>query len=562
MRNDSRKLRSFRPVNAILEGRNPVSSLIPGISAPPQQSIAPSATASRISPPPLQKSAAVQLLSNSTSIKATPQVFYARATDNIRLVTTTRTSSANSLSGKTLAGSLLTTSIPSVPSAASVPLPTPKGGAGSAPAKLFGGAAMVPASAPTQTAPAQVTAASNANVLLAASSAATSGDGDGQIRPMTIRHSVITKGKQSGLDSPDSGSGSGSSGSSNGSTTTNHDISVPDPTYAIIGAPFSGNVVSINNSPQFKQVVWQATGVVQSETYVNSMGSFTPQSTVTHKFGGQNQPPVTSTDVFGFYWGNTPGTYSITATATFTDGVTVSDSQSVTVIAPSVNSFTVTSTPWAWQPDQINQTGFTVQNPITMTASVYIPDSIDGANFAGTISLIQKVDMTETVTNFISGVHVIDTHGLVLDTPTAATDPAGHNFLYQYQPPLTYISAGSSGSWSTSDIPKSLWNTGVDKASGKNDTAMDVKTSVTLEDHLVFQPSSGIWVNLATSTPIVMTGEEAFKQNPDGTWSWSDVVASTPSNTTVMATHQDYNIVTWTNWYGNPAITWNPPYNY
>jgi hypothetical protein len=195
----------------------------------------------------------------------------------------------------------------------------------------------------------------------------------------------------------------------------------------IIGAPFSAQVQSINGSPKFQQVVWQVTGAVKSETYVNSMGSFTPLGSVIDKFVAPNQP---STDYLGSFWGNTPGTYTITATATFSDGVTKSGSVTVDVIAPAVESFTVTATPWAWQPDQTNHIGFTCQTPFTMAATVSVPDSAGAANYGGEIGLIQKINRTYTVTNSISGPHVIDTSGFVLDTVGTAVDPSGSDYLY------------------------------------------------------------------------------------------------------------------------------------
>ncbi len=226
----------------------------------------------------------------------------------------------------------------------------------------------------------------------------------------------------------------------------------------------------------------------------------------------------------------------------------------VTVVAPEVDSFTVTSTPWAWQPDQSNKVGFTVQQPITIAASVFFDSG--GTLASASVGLIQKIDRTDTVKNSISGVPTLDTGGSVLDTLTSATNPNGSDYLYVGS--LTSIHDRGSGGFSGSDYPNTIWNSGTDKATGKFDYALDVKTTITLEDHLVFNPG-GICVNLATSSPVVMSGEESYDVNKQ---QWSDVVAPSPSTTTTVPTHQDYNIVTWTNWYGNPAITWNPPYNF
>jgi len=388
--------------------------------------------------------------------------------------------------------------------------------------------------------------------------------GDGEIRPMTLRPSAETTATHSAAQttlSPMSASGSTSgSGSNSGSSGGggggggggNHQVQVWASNSAIIGSPFSATVESINSSPNLQSVVWTATGAIQAEPYSNSMGSFTPFGSLTHVFG----LPLPDKDAFSSYWENTPGTYTVTAAVTFLDGVKASGSATVNVIAPTVDSFKVTSTPFIWYADQSDHDGFSMLTPITMAATVSVPASVAGPNYGGTIALIQKVDRTDTATNLFSGAHTESSQGLVLDTKKEFTDPAGLNYLYldsQSQP----FGNGQSGSFSVVDVPNTIYYAGVDKATGKGDFVMDLKVSITLEAHLVFQPTGGIWVNLATDTPIVMTGEEKY----DLTTGWYTGTAPTPNGTNNQDTHQDYNNVTWTNWWGNPKLNaWNPPY--
>ena len=338
---------------------------------------------------------------------------------------------------------------------------------------------------------------------------------------------------------------------------SNHDISAWASSNAIIGERFSANVQSINGSPAIKQVVWQATGAVYSENYSNQLGSFVAQQSVTDQFGGPNQPPMPNSDVFSSNWGNQPGQQSVTATVTFSDGVTNSQTVNVNVIAPDVDNFQVTAGPFAWSNDQSNKIGFTTTTPITMTATVTIPQSQDG--FSGEIGLIQKINRTDTITNSISGQHVLNTNGFVLDTVLSATDPAGSNYLDSASE--TPCDNEATGQFSVEDYPNSGWRgnaSGTDKASGNYDDVTNVKTSISLEDFLVFRTSGGIWVNLQTTAPITMTGEESYDIP---TQKWSDVVPSTPQASTPTSAHTDYNIVTWTDWYGNPAINYTPGWN-
>jgi len=379
--------------------------------------------------------------------------------------------------------------------------------------------------------------------------------GDGEIRPMTLRPSAPTSAGRP--VTREFASTSGPTSNNPPASTANHNFSIQQSVSnnPIIGAPVSVTVQSINNSPNFQKVVWDVTGAVQTEPYVNSLGSFKPQGQVIDQFGGLNQPAATPTDLFKSYWGNTPGTYTITATPTFTDGFQApSQSVTVTVVAPTVNSFTVTSTPFAWMTNPPD-TGFSVTNPITLAASVSVPDLGNPFTSAGTIGLIQKINYTETMTNANTGQHTFDTKGLVLDTLPTAKDPAGTDYLYVGS--STSIANKATSSFSVTDTPLAAYHAGTDPATGKFDTALNEKATITLEDHLVYQPSGGIWVNLSTANSIVMTGEESYNTT---TQKWSDVVPSTPNITAPMPTNQDYNIVTWAGWFGN--TTWSPSYPY
>ncbi len=109
-------------------------------------------------------------------------------------------------------------------------------------------------------------------------------NGDGEIRSMTLRPPATpglghsgTPGHPGSYLSP-----ADSTSNNNPPPNSHHDFTLTPFGYAMIGAPYSNNVQAINNSPNLKQVVWQITGAVQSQTYVNSMGSFTPQTSVVH----------------------------------------------------------------------------------------------------------------------------------------------------------------------------------------------------------------------------------------------------------------------------------------
>ena len=360
-----------------------------------------------------------------------------------------------------------------------------------------------------------------------------------------------------------SGSMSGSSpGSMSGSTSmswANHAIDLYVRGHVLIGDQFSATVSSINGSPPIKQVVWQATGTVESQTYINQSGSYVVQQSKTSQYGEEIAQMPNSAD-FGTYCDNQPGTHTVTATVTFADGVSTSKTENVIAVAPNVDSFEVIAAPFRWEPDQTGRPGFQCEtgHPHTMSATVTVPVDANIPS-GGEIGLIQMVNATETITNRISGVHVLNTGGFVLDTLPYAENENGADYLYVDS--LESCDNEGTGSFSVNDYPFTTWDglrSGTDKTTGEFDPVTNVKTSKTIEAHLVFRPSGGIWVNLATASPIVMTGEEEYDFDTD---TWSAVSPGTPNNTSPMPTHQDYNIVTWTNWYGNPAIRFDPGWN-
>jgi len=389
--------------------------------------------------------------------------------------------------------------------------------------------------------------------------AAASGRGDAEIRPMALKpsaspHTSDTAQPNDQIQSGSTSSGNGSASTSNYPPQGDHSFSFqitrnPNP---IIGCPFSMLVTSQGTAATtFKEVDWSVDGAIQNEPYSNQAGSYTELGDVRHSIADD------FSDRLGGFWGPKPGNHTVKIGVTFSDGVYMSAAPNVTVIAPTVNSFTVLSMPFVWADDQNNRIGFTVKNPIVYQANVSVPDGNPQNDYSGEIDMIQKVSRQDSETNKLSGVHTLGPNGLVLDTRITDTDPQGANYLYSDPGVSSKISNGGTGSFVLYDAPDTKWVEQID-AAGNVDTIVSRKASITLEPHLVFRPTGGIWVGLRTADQIVMTGEEGWD---DTAKKWIVIAAPTPTNSTTVPVHEDYSIVTWTDWYGNPPNhSWNPPY--
>ncbi|MGC8644125.1 MAG: hypothetical protein ACP5XB_30060 [Isosphaeraceae bacterium] len=252
----------------------------------------------------------------------------------------------------------------------------------------------------------------------------------------------------------------------------------------------------------------------------------------------------------GAYWNATPGAHSVYVSVTYTDGSTGQASATCTVVAPTVNSFSVTYGPteWAGLPTGDN-TGTAFSSGMTFSASLTAPQSAGGK-----INVIQMVSANSSEINqTVSGgqaTHTMTTPGAVLDNVpnwTQPTDPG-------YVDPSWGASVGANGTASlpgtATDSPTLGWKWGP-----TTETAtLDVRMDVTFQDYLVYQPSGGIWVQIAVTPSYTASGEEKYV----GGQGWQQVAAPSPAQEAALQGNPSLGFVQWSDYVHPKYDTWTP----
>ena len=303
-------------------------------------------------------------------------------------------------------------------------------------------------------------------------------------------------------------------------------------------------VLAPGNQAIMESVKWTISGAMKSQTYQNSIGTTTPLSvSVTDGpwYGGVWY------DSFSPYWNATPGNHTISVSVTYTNGTQGQASMTVSVAAPTVNSFTVNFGPTQWA-TRGGVTGF--YSLMTYAASVTVVPNYIGGN----IGLIQTINAADSEINqTISGgqaPHNVTTPGAVLDNNPNMTQPTDAGYIYPTS--LAAVPPGGQAALpaNVNDVPSVyyVWGPKTEVAT------LDVRMDVTFKDYLVYQAPGGLWVQLAETPNYTESGEEKWVPGTG----WTQVAAPSPANATPLQGNSSLGFVAWTDYYANKYNSWTP----
>lgn len=365
--------------------------------------------------------------------------------------------------------------------------------------------------------------------------------------------------------SAQSGGGGGGGGSGNPG----------DPTVTITGGNVVGGdataTVTAPGGATINQVTWAITGAVERQDYTNAQGRIVNLP--------NPKPPVTvngGSSSLQFYWDASPGAHTVSATVTYAAPWSGggSDSETLTVVAPTVNRLVLDSYPLAWVNDLARdpfgmtmQPGFTLegQNPpgttvrgFSLGASVTLPNT---ANQSGNYGFIQLTSMDLTITNNQTGAHTLNTGGLVLDNNSGfrlPTDQGWLGFVSWYSDPVNPGATVLNTAWTTGS-PIDVVRLPVRNANvmGNPDPPIEMKIDVEFEDWLVYRSGNGIWVGIGKVGPLTVSGHQRFDA---ATKTWVEVAAPTPGGLGVVVRGGPVGpqFVTWTGYL--TSFDFSPPY--
>jgi hypothetical protein len=549
----TRKLRRFRPMTADLEGRCPVSSLIPGFSPAtsgvPQQVDSPGVENVPVETQPREmKLAAVATVAPLPSIG-----------DPVVLMTSGRGDRFSSPSAGTLdsqprdssnmndiavdpisamtgsgAGSLSNETPVLAPPASqpqaragavngithpSAPMPSPQPTVPNASAGTIRPMSMAPTnSAATSALTAAVASAARAE----------------QAGP-TVRR-LLPPGHGTGIRPMASG---GSGGGPTDAQKYPAFLHVSGGT--LVGGSAGGEVSDVDNCC-IQSVTWTVSGAV-NQNYSPASGSTTAfPSPVTQTFSYNGQPTIST---LAWCWNTQVGAHTVSVLVTYDDGSTTSDSQAVNVVQPTVNAFSISVAPATLAADDGVTNGMvTLQSPgIQYSATVSVPANTEG----GVFGFLQVISANESCTNNV--VHTFSC-GWVLDN----MGTTGNFYLIQG---LTF--SAPAGATTTSGPAQD--DAPVAASYRKTDTSgvcTAYNGQTQFQTYLVFQPAGGgVWVELAQSAPYSLSGS--------ATWNGTQFNGSSSLSSASPATSNALGFVGWTDYWTDPAISdqnsnWKPPY--
>ncbi len=297
-------------------------------------------------------------------------------------------------------------------------------------------------------------------------------------------------------------------------------------------------------------VTWQISGAELDQSYTNVQGKTTDLPSPYVVNGGGGSAGLT------FYWNATDGDHTIGATATYDDGTSGAAAPlTETVLKPTVNSFTIDYTKNAWGAIAGGNAGFRLDSPgMVYHATVTLPNNaVASANFG----FIQLASCNDTQDNAVSGHHVINTGGFVLDNDPGMTNPGDPGYLLDnWTSPL--MTAGKAVS--TPPAPNELTDAPQTRYAQKSGTpttdwSLELKINDQFVTYLAYHPNPGIWVGLQVTPAFTMGGDATYDMT-NNKWNITGVTPAQGGTLTGMASQQ---FITWTN-FATASFSWNPPY--
>ncbi len=342
-----------------------------------------------------------------------------------------------------------------------------------------------------------------------------------------------------------------------------------DPTVTVDGSNVIGGLaratVMSPGGETIDTVTWLITGAVEEQDYTNAEGKIVdfpyPKGPIEVNGGSSS---------ISFFWDEDPGAHTVSAAVTYADpwsgGGT--DSETVTIVQPTVGRFVADTYPLEWVlRNNGDPWGFklgTWQPPygFSLGASVALPNS---ANESGNYGYIQKISAEITITNEQSGAHTFDTGGLVLDNNPIFDDPEDHGWLGFGSWNSLRLNPGDTLAHTEWD-PKSPFDTPQFPLLNANvgnqpDPPIEMELDVEFETYLVYRSGGGIWVGIGKVGPWTVSGHRRLDPT---TGNWDEVEPPQPAapagSNTVTITGGAYGpeFVTWTNFFTN--FEFSPPY--
>ena len=557
MRKGSRKLRAFRPFEGVLEGRNPVSSLVPGISPANATAWQPAMAQSTTSSPPTKIAASVNSSiqpffvgqpSASTAAVATP------APPVITAWITVTSTAANSSAGPQSVGNLVAFATPYAPSATAVPM-VPRAATGSMNSPTAGGvpggnSSSAPPATPTSTTSANST--SPAPVVIDSGAASTRGS----IRPLSLAptqsssgvgivHSMDDSGGSGDDNPPDMPPKLVGSGGNTGATAVLDGNGNPIPGQYYVKNPVPiGTIVSFTaGSPQAGYDItandWSGGDAYSS--YTSGAADAAPSSAQSL---GANTSMYTVSYIFIVDQPN--GNYTVTDQVSYGNG------------AHGTSTVTFTSdTPSGSMAPQPTDQGY-IYDPVTgnvvmgLSAPMYISASVQTDAFTpGNFMFLQILIRTYSSVTAEGGRALYRKNDI--DWTQVPTAPNGQNFNGPLQDGPGTL--GQSVTWVSGDgttVPGgNSWSLGPNSSAYSPAPRMQDLPNVTIagaavandaenqefSDYLMYQPAGGVWIAIAEVD--WHWGATATKTN--GAWSPSDIptdlpIVSTPVGSTAFPT--------------------------
>jgi hypothetical protein len=395
----------------------------------------------------------------------------------------------------------------------------------------------------------------------------------GLIRPLTLapgsaptaapatvageRSQPRTGAKASGAGTAISPLSSGGGGQSGGGQSGGSGGGSANPSINFSGTNVVGGFgeVVLTAPKPLQSVTWQVSGAVQNPQnppLTNSQGAApTPLA------NPDQVPQSGQSAILDFYWNLQTGNHTISASVVYANNKGTGNSNVITVnvVAPTVNAFQVSYTPYTW--GQIpagplaGQTGF--YDTLTYSATVSLPAGAKIGQGSAQIAFIQTISANWSEPCTISGQHTKNTGGMVLDN-VPNTGPNGTGYLLNN---ATYGPVPSGGQY-TIPAPLPTDCTAVPwQNAGGGDTCTEVNVTTQFATNLVFKTGTGIWVGLSVTTPVLtLQGDEVWNAN-NNQWVQGNMAPS-PGQAGNLTGNNNLTWVTWNGYF--TSFPWVKPF--